>query len=170
MTTMRRAALALAAVALVAVAGCAGSAASSSRPGLVQSADRVTLTCRSELPNATLAADIALLAADDKAIGGNWATAETDATGDEDDMTRPTAAQTKAADDLASARRDLTAAAAANGPVASAAAALDDAASALTAGTPTAQEGAAVHAGITALQRTCGITAVSSVDRGRPTS
>lgn len=153
MTTGRLAVVVLAAAVLAAVAGCSASA----RPPVSHPAAQVTLACRAELPNRSLAADIALIAADDKAISGQWAAAVADTTGDQDGMTHPTVAQTKAADDLIGLEHDLGTAAQANGPIASVAGVLGTTIRALTGDAPTAAEGAAVHAAIIAAEQACGV-------------
>jgi hypothetical protein len=115
----------------------------------------VPLTCQSAFASGnTLTADIATLAADDQAIDGQWTQAE--ATGDVNGTATPTAAQTKAANDLTAVETDLNAGSEAQGAIASAVNTLDSDIMRLTDNTPTQAESAVVHADISSLEQTCG--------------
>jgi hypothetical protein len=143
---------------VAALAGCAGSSSHPSQSALFQPASKTTLTCTSVFADGnTLKSVIGMLAADDNAIGGQWATAEAEATGDVNGTATPTAAQSKASNDLTSALRDLDTASQAKDSLATTAATLDTDANRLTNGTPDWQSaGPAVSADIAALETACG--------------
>jgi hypothetical protein len=78
------------------LAGCGSSSSADSQAPLFQSASQVALTCGSVVPDGSaLASVIRMLAADGRVIGGNWAEAEAEATGDVNGPASLSAAQGK---------------------------------------------------------------------------
>jgi hypothetical protein len=123
-----------------AVGLAAGSHPVSASKPYFQPAGQVTLTCGT-IPAAsttgqTIGGDIGLLAADNTAIGGNWAQAEAEATGTANGTVPPAAAQHKAITDLARALIDFSTAVQVHGQLASDISTFYYAASHLTSATP----------------------------------
>jgi hypothetical protein len=105
-----------------------------------QPAGHATLSCEtipaSSTTGQTIGDDIGLLAADNTAIGGNWAQAVAEATGTLGGTASPTAAQHQAVNDLTRALTDFSSAVEIRGQLASDVSTFYYAASHLTNGTP----------------------------------
>lgn len=137
------------------LAGCAGGGSSSSS----SSGSRVMLTCTFRFADGSILADVVgMLAADDRAIDGQWAAAVGDTAGSMNGLMTPSAAQERADDDLTAALADLGTGAEAGGPIAAALRSLQAAASTLTARRPGWESaGVVVHADIAAFEKACGL-------------
>ncbi|WP_300613259.1 hypothetical protein [Trebonia sp.] len=150
-----------AAVLCAVLAGCAGgSSPSSSQSAPLRPGSRAMLTCTVRFADgSTVAEVVGMLAADDRAIHGQWAAAVGDSAGSMNGLMTPAAAQERAYDDLTAALTDLGTGPEAVGPIAAALRSLNAAASTLTTRRPGWESaGTVVHADIAALEKTCGAT------------